>query len=121
MNRFGDSIMSEIDLFTYSVIDIHRKYPERPNNDMDVYQVNLRWSWNGFTGYGDICFYMSTGELCNVLCENDSTLTIASDSRRQQPNGRSSCSLYNDPSMVPLLDMILTKSDLIPKKEYGTL
>lgn len=118
MNKFGESILDEIELFTYHVKDIHRKYPDNPDNNMDVYTLFFNWAWNGYEGFGKIDFYQSSFTLCNVFGENESQLSISSSSKKQQPNGRSTCSLYNDQTLVPLLNMILSKSNLTPTREY---
>ena len=112
MNRFGESILSELDLFYYSIKTIRQKYPNNPNNDSDVYQVSFNWTWNGYEGNGQIDYFKSTSSLCNKFGENESQLSISSKSKRKQPNGRNTCSLYNDKSLSPLFELILSKIDL---------
>lgn len=117
-NRFGESILGEFDLFHYSVKGIHQKYPNHPNNDPNVYQVRFDWTWNGYEGYGEIDFYKSTSELCNRFGENFSNMTVSSKSRRQQPNGRNNCALYNDSSLSRLFELILSQIDLSDAISY---
>ena len=118
MNRFGESILSEFELFYYSIKTIHQKYPNTPNNDSDVYQVRLNWIWNGYEGYGQIDYYKSTSSLCNKFGENESELSISSKSKRKQPNGRNTCSLYNDKSLSRLFELILSKINLSNTMSY---
>lgn len=118
MNRFGESILSEFELFYYSIKTIHQKYPNNPNNDSDVYQVRLNWIWNGYEGYGQIDYYKSTSSLCNKFGENESELSISSKSKRKQPNGRNTCSLYNDKSLSRLFELILSKINLSNTMSY---
>lgn len=110
-NRFGESIMSEFNLFHYSVDKIHPKYSNSSEKDPDIYQVKFTWSWNGYDGYGEIDFFKSTITLCKEFGENFSSMTVSSNSKRQQPNGRSTCSLYNDSSLIPLFELILSGID----------
>lgn len=112
MNRFGECILSEIDLFNYSVEAIHQKYPNLPNNDSNVYQVNFNWTWNGFEGYGEIDFYKRSAKLCNKPGEDLSNMTVSSKSKRQQPNGRQNCALYNDDSLGQLFELMLSQINL---------
>lgn len=118
MNRFGECILDEIDLFSYSIKNIHQKYPTDKNNDPDVYRMVFSWAWNGYDGYGDIDFYKHSSMLCNVFGENESSMTVSSRSQRQQPNGRSNCALYNDSSLKPLFELILSRSDLTDAMSY---
>lgn len=118
MNRFGESILSEFELFYYSIKTIHQKYPNNPNNDSDVYQVRLNWIWNGYEGYGQIDYYKSTSSLCNKFGENESELFISSKSKRKLPNGRNTCSLYNDKSLSRLFELILSKINLSNTMSY---
>ena len=112
MNNFGECILSEIDLFNYSVKNIHQKYPNGSNNDPDVYVVYFSWTWNGYEGFGEIEFYKQTSTLCNKFGENFSNMTVSSKSQRQQPNGRSNCALYNDSSLSKLFELMLSQIDL---------
>jgi len=116
INRFGECILSDIDSFTFFAKDIHQKYLPHPNNDPDVYSLLFKWCWNGYTGYGQIDFYRSNSTLCNIFGENESSITIHSESKRQQPNGRATCSLYNDQSLKPLFNLIISKTNLIPTR-----
>lgn len=112
MNRFGECILSEIDLFHYSVKGIHQKYPNNSNNDLNVYQVKFDWTWNGYEGFGEIDFYKQTATLCNKFGENFSNMTVSSKSKRQQPNGRHNCALYNDSSLSQLFELMLSQINL---------
>ena len=107
MNRFGESILSEYELFEYCFTEIHPKYPETSENDPDVYRATFVWSWNGYSGFGEIDFYKSQKCLCNIYGENTSNMTVSSSSKRQQPNGRGNCALYNDPSLAELFSKML--------------
>jgi hypothetical protein len=118
MNRFGESILSELDSFTFYVTDIYQKYPPGPCNNPDVYKLLFNWNWNGYNGYGEIHFFKSSHELCNKFGENESSMTVHSNSKRQQPNGRSNCALYNDASLEPLFCLILSKTNLEQAKAY---
>lgn len=118
INRFGESILSEFDLFSYSVKTIHQKYPNNKNTDSDVYQVNFNWTWNGYEGYGEIDFFKRTSLLCNRFGENFSNMTISSKSKKQQPNGRNNCALYNDDSLSRLFESMLSKIDLTNPMSY---
>ena len=118
MNRFGESILSEFDLFYYSIKSIHQKYPNNPNNDSDVYQVIFYWTWNGYEGCGKIDFYKSTSSLCSKFGENESEMSLSSNSKRIQPNGRNTCSLYNDKSLSQLFELILSKINLLNTMSY---
>ena len=118
MNRFGESILSAFDLFYYSVKTIHQKYPNNKNNDSDVFQVNFNWTWNGYEGYGEIDFFKSTSLLCNKFGENFSNMTVSSKSKKQQPNGRNNCALYNDDSLSQLFELMLSKIDLTNPMSY---
>lgn len=118
MHRFGECILSEIELFNYSVKNIHQKYPNNPNNDSDVYQVKFNWTWNGYEGYGEIDFYKRTSTLCNKTGENYSNMTVSSKSKRQQPNGRNNCALYNDSSLNQLFEFILSQINLTDTMSY---
>lgn len=118
MNRFGESILSEFELFYYSIKTIHQKYPNNPKNDSDVYQVRFNWTWNGYEGYGEIDFFKSTSRLCNRFGENFSNMTVSSKSKKQQPNGRNNCALYNDDSLGQLFELMLSKIDLTNPISY---
>lgn len=118
INRFGESILSEFDLFSYSIKTIHQKYPNNKNTDSDVYQVNFNWTWNGYEGYGEIDFFKSTSLLCNSSGENFSNMTVSSKSKKQQPNGRNNCALYNDDSLSQLFESMLSKIDLTNPMSY---
>lgn len=118
INRFGESILSEFDLFPYSVKTIHQKYPNNKNTDSDVYQVNFNWTWNGYEGYGEIDFFKSTSLLCNSFGENFSNMTVSSKSKKQQSNGRNNCALYNDDSLSQLFESMLSKIDLTNPMSY---
>jgi hypothetical protein len=107
-----------LDLFYYSIKAIRQKYPNNPNNDSDVYQVNFNWTWNGYEGCGKIDFYKSTSSLCNKFGENESEMSISSNSKRKQPNGRNTCSLYNDKSLSQLFELILSKINLSNTMSY---
>lgn len=115
-NRFGECILNEIDSFTFFVKDIYQKYPLHPDNDPDVFRLFFTWDWNGYTGYGQIDFYRSKSILCNKFGENESSMTVHSESKRQQPNGRSTCSLYNDQSLELLFNLIISKTNLTPTR-----
>lgn len=118
INRFGESILSEFDLFSYSIKTIHQKYPNNKNTDSDVYQVNFNWTWNGYEGYGEIDFFKSTSLLCNSFGENFSNMTVSSKSKKQQLNGRNNCALYNDDSLSQLFESMLSKIDLTNPMSY---
>ena len=118
INRFGESILSEFDFFSYSVKTIHQKYPNNKNTDSDVYQVNFNWTWNGYEGYGEIDFFKSTSLLCNSFGENFSNMTVSSKSKKQQSNGRNNCALYNDDSLSQLFESMLSKIDLTNPMSY---
>jgi len=111
-NRFGDSILSEYNLFYYSIGIVHQKYPNNTQNNPDVYQVEFNWTWNGYDGYGEIDFYKSTSTLCKEFGENFSNMTVSSHSKKQQSNGRSNCALYNDSSLIKLFELMLSKINL---------
>lgn len=119
MNRFGESIMGEYDLFYYRIRDIHRKYPDDFKDKEDVFQVKFDWVWNGYEGYGSIDYFKSTEYLCNEFGENESNMTIDSKSKRKQPNGRDNCALYNDPSLAPLFELMLSQINLDNTLTYG--
>ncbi len=112
MNRFGESIMGEYDLFYYRIRDIHRKYSDDLKDKEDIFQVKFDWVWNGYEGYGLIDYFKSAKVLCNIFGENESNMTIDSKSKRKQPNGRHTCSLYNDPSLASLFELMLSKINL---------
>lgn len=112
MNQFGECILSEYELFDYKFTTVHQKYPNNAENDPDVYQAHFNWSWNGYSGYGDIDFYKSKKRLCNTFGENFSNMTVASYSKKQQPNGRDNCALYNDSSLEELFNKMLYFVDL---------
>lgn len=118
MNKFGECILNEIELFNYSVKKIHQKYPNQPNNDPNVYRVKFNWIWNGYEGYGEIDFYKQNATLCNKFGENFSNMTVSPRSKRQQPNGRRNCALYNDSSLSKLFDLILSQIDLSKAMSY---
>lgn len=111
-NRFGESILSEYDLFDFKFTMVHQKYPNNPQNNSDVYQAHFNWSWNGYSGYGELDFYRSNMCVCNTFGENFSNMTVASNSKKQQPNGRSNCALYNDPSLEGLFSRMLPFVDM---------
>lgn len=112
INRFGESIMGEYDLFYYRIRNIHRKYPDDLKDKEDVFQVKFDWVWNGYEGVGTIDYFKSTKSLCNKTGENESNMTINSKSKRQQANGRHTCSLYNDPSLALLFELMLSQINL---------
>lgn len=111
MNNFGESILSEFDLFHIWITDIHRAYPDTVNKP-DIYKVKFNWVWNGYNGYGEIDYYRSTNTVCNSFGENFSNMTVHPNSKRQQSNGRSNCALYNDKSLEELFDRILNMINL---------
>ena len=117
MNSFGESILSEFDLFHIWVTDIHRAYPDTANKP-DIYKVKFNWVWNGYSGYGEIDYDNNIKTVCNVVGENFSNMTVCSNSKRQQPNGRSNCALYNDESLEELFNRILNMIDLSKAREY---
>lgn len=45
-------------------------------------------------------------------------MTISSNSKRQQPNGRHNCALYNDKSLEELFDIILSQTNLDKSLTY---
>lgn len=110
--RFGESILGEFDLFDYEFTGVHQKYPNRSNNDMDVYQADYLWSWNGYNGYGNIDFYKSSMTLCNKPGENESIMNVSSDSKRKPTSGKNYSTLYNDDSLEPLFNMMLQNLDI---------
>ena len=83
-----------------------------------MYQVNFNWTWNGYEGYGEIDFFKSTSLLCNSFGENFSNMTVSSKSKKQQPNGRNNCALYNDDSLSQLFESMLSKIDLTNPMSY---
>jgi len=111
MNRFGESILNEFDLFYIWVTDIHRAYSDTTNKP-DVYKVKFNWAWNGYNGYGEIYYLNSTKTVCNEFGENFSNMTVHSTSKRKPPNGRSNCALHNDNSLEELFNRILNMIDL---------
>ena len=118
MNSFGESILGEFDLFYYSIRSIHQKYPKNSGNNLNIYRVKFDWTWNGYEGYGEIDFDKTTSRLCNTLGEDESNMTISSKSKRQQPNGRHNCALYNDGSLSQLFELILSKTNLSNTMTY---
>lgn len=112
MNCFGECILDEYDLFEYRFTTVHQKYPANPKNNPDVYQAHFEWSWNSYSGYGELDFYRSNMRVCNTFGENSSNMTVTSYSKKQQPNGRSNCALYNDPSLEGLFYRMLPSLDL---------
>jgi hypothetical protein len=119
-NRFGLDIFDDMSSFSYTINYIKRKYPDHPKFNPDVYIMSINWSWHGYDGFGEISFYKTTGQLCNKNGENDSHLTISSDSNRKQINGHHSCSLCNDQTLALMFSEILRNTkDLSATKEYG--
>lgn len=57
-------------------------------------------------------------KLCNHFGENFSNMTISSNSKRQQPNGRHNCALYNDSSLAILFQKILELINLDNPRPY---
>lgn len=112
MNRFGESILSELDSFYYFVKAVHQKYQNSPNNNEDVFQVDFNWTWNGYEGYGEIDYYKHNSMLCNTLGENFSNMTVSSKSIKQQPDGRNNCALYNDAKLGQLFELMLSQINL---------
>lgn len=111
MNAFGESILDEYELFFYKLKNVHQKYPKNENNNPDVYQIEFDWEWNGYSGYGEIDFYKSTNKLCNEFGENMSNMTVSSKSKKQQPNCRNNCALYNNPSLEELFTKMINDFD----------
>ncbi|MFA7204588.1 MAG: hypothetical protein WC188_12875 [Candidatus Caldatribacteriota bacterium] len=116
-NRFGESILSEFELFTLWINNIHFAYHSsvgKPN----VIKVYFRWSWNDYIGIGEIYYYHDTKKLCNHFGENSSNMTISSNSKRQQSNGKHNCALYNDSSLARLFQKILEMINLDNPRPY---
>ncbi len=111
INNFGKSILSEFDVFYIWVTAIQLAYPEIVNKP-DINKVKFNWYWNGYNGIGEIHYFNNTKTVCNVFGENFSNMTILSNSKKQQPNGRSNCALYNDGSLEELFSRILNIIDL---------
>jgi hypothetical protein len=111
MNHFGESILSEFDVFYIWVTKIQPAYPETANKP-DINKVNFNWHWNGYNGIGEIYYLNNTKTVCNVIGENSSNMTVLASSKKQQPNGRSNCALYNDDSLEKLFNRILNMIDL---------
>ncbi len=109
-NRFGESILSEFDLFNFEFKHIYQRYPAKDSRQ-DICRAWFEWSWNGYKGYGEVDFYKSTNTVCNEKGENLSNMTIASYSQKQQVNGRSNCALYNDKSLEDLFNIMLKSAD----------
>lgn len=116
-NKFGYSILNDFELFYMWVENIYYAYP-KSNNKENVVKVQFRWFWNNYNGKGEVFYYFDTKTLCNKFGENNSSLTISSNSKRQQINGRHTCSLYNDQTMVELFNKILNMIDLSRPQEY---
>lgn len=119
MNRFGESIRCEIESFNFAVKRIKQKYPPNPENNPDVFRLYFKWKWNGYNGYGEIDFFKSTSSLCNIFGENESSMTVNSESKRQQINGRNNSALYNDSSLVEIFNLILSKTNLAQVSNYS--
>ncbi len=106
MNNFGESIISEFDQFYIWVTQIQPAYPKVANSS-NINKVEFNWYWNGYNGIGEIYYFTATKTVCNVIGENFSNMTVNSNSKRKQPNGRSNCALYNDESLDELFTRIL--------------
>lgn len=111
INNFGESILSEFDVFYIWVTEIQPAYPEAVNKP-DINKVKFNWYWNGYNGIGEIYYFNNTKTVCNEFGENFSNMTIHPNSKKQQPNGRSNCALYNDRSLEELFSRILNMIDL---------
>ena len=109
INRFGESILSEIESYRYSFDGAPvRAYPQMKEK-ANIMKIRFAWSWNNYSGYGELYFKENTYELCNEFGENFSHMTVSSDSRRQQPNGRNDCALYNDKVLAELFTRMLSE------------
>lgn len=111
INNFGESIMSEFDLFYIWVTKIQQAYPKTANKP-NINKVKFNWHWNGYNGIGEIDYLINTKTVCNTAGENYSNMTVLASSKRQQRNGRSDCALYNDKSLEELFNRILNMIDL---------
>ena len=113
MNRFGESILAEYELYSYKFEGMpERAYPQN-NEKSNIMLIKFSWSWNGYSGTGKIFYDNDSFMLCNQDGENFSCLDVSPDSRRKQLNERNNCSLYNDPSMAKLFsDMLIKLSQL---------
>ena len=108
INRFGESILSEIEVYRYSFEGVPvRAYPQIEEK-ADIMKIRFVWSWNNYSGYGELYFKSNSYELCNEFGENFSHMTVSSASRRQQPNGRNDCALYNDRVLAELFTNMLS-------------
>ena len=105
--QYGESILSEFDLFKFEFTGVHQKYPPIGNNDLDVYCAGFIWSWNGYSGDGEIDFYKSSMCLCDERWERESIMRVSSDSKRQPTSGKNYSTLYNDKSLEPLFNIML--------------
>ncbi len=112
INQFGECILSEYELFSFNFTTVRQKYPDKPECNPDIYQALFNWSWNGYSGNGEIGFYRSSMSICNSFGENYSNMTVASCLEKQQPTGRRNCALNNDPSLEALFNKMLSFVDL---------
>lgn len=111
INRFGESILSDIEPFTYKINTISRDTAPEHQNNPDKYNLIFDWIWNDYNGVGKIEFYLKNLQLRNEFGDNFSYMQVNSESKRKQENGRRTCSLYNDPSLVQLFEKILVSVD----------
>ncbi len=108
MNRFGESIREEYELYSYKFEGMpERAYPHN-NEKSNILFIKFTWSWNGYSGIGEIYYHSDNYTLCNEDGENFSHMMVLSDSCRKQVNGRNDCALYNDSSLASIFsDMLL--------------
>ena len=108
MNQFAECILEQYDLFEFRFSEQPKaKYPPTNIEKSNVWMAKFEWSWNGYTGYGEIHFNKETYELCNEFGENFSNMTVRSDSPRPASGGRNNCALYNDKAMAELFARML--------------
>lgn len=101
MNRFAECILSDYENFSFKVKEIKKHF-----SDDKVHELTFDWEWNGYSGFGYINFTENGVDIDNVQCR-DSSMTVGSNSRRQQENGRHTCSLYNDHLMQELFEKMI--------------
>ncbi len=103
MNQFAECILADYDSFNYRVKEIKKHF-----SDDKVHEMSFDWEWNDYSGYGYINFTKDGVDMDNVLCR-DSSMTVGSHSKRQQENGRHTCSLYNDHLMQELFEKMIVE------------